>query len=164
MRHALGSGLSYAFVFTVAAAGVYEFAPSVHSLTLHAYVLAIGGTALMVAVRIAQARAPRQRSAFDAALERKRRPLGRISQLQRMERAVTIGCASEADFQQHLLPQLREIAQAQLERTGRVPGPDTLGRWWHVLGPDREQPVDKFQPGISLTELRELTNDLARLS
>lgn len=164
MRHALGSGISYAFVFTIAAVCVYEFAPSVHSLTLHAYVLAIGGTALMSAVRIAQARAPRQRSSFDAALARKRRPLGGISQLERMERAVTIGCGSETDFRQHLLPQLREIAQAQLERSGRVPGPDTLGRWWHVLGPDREEPVDRFAPGISLAELRELTNDLDRLS
>jgi hypothetical protein len=163
MRHALGSAISYAFVFSIAAAGVYGFAPSVRSLTLHAYVLAIGGTALMAAVRIAQSRAPRQRSSFDAAVAHKRRPLGGISQLERMERAVTIGCATEGDFRQHLLPQLREIARAQLERSGRVPGPDTLGRWWDVLRPDRED-ADKFAPGITLAELRELTNDLDRLS
>jgi hypothetical protein len=164
MKHAIGSSFSYVVLFTVAAAGVYGFAPSVRSLTLHAYVLAIGGAALMAAARIAQARAPRQRSTFDAALARKRRPPGGVSQLERMERAVVIGCASEADFRQHLLPQLREIAQAQLERSGRTSGPDTLGRWWDVLRPDREAPVDKFAPGISLVELRELTNDLDRLS
>lgn len=164
MKHAIGSAMSYAVLFTLAAAGVYGFAPSVRSLTLHAYVLAIGAAALMAAARIAQARAPRQRSTFDMALARKRRPLGGVSQLERMQREVTIGCGSEADFRQHLLPQLREIARAQLERSGRTPGPDTLGRWWDVLRPDREAPVDRFAPGISLADLRELTNDLDRLS
>jgi hypothetical protein len=161
---ALGSSIVYAVTFTIAAGAVYAVVPSEHSLTLRAYVFAIGGTALLAAVRVVQLRAPRRRSNFDAVLARKRPPLGPISQLEKMQRTVTIGCASEADLHQHLLPELREIAQAQLERSGRRPGPDTLGHWWPLLRPDREAPVDRFAPGLGLAELRELTDDLARLS
>jgi hypothetical protein len=161
---AVGSSIAYAVFFTIAAGAVYDFVPSERSLTLHAYVFAIGGSALLAAVRVAQLRAPHQRSTFEAALARKRPPLAALSQLEKMQRAVTIGCASEADLRQHLLPQLREIAQAQLERTGRRPGPDTLGRWWDLLRPDREAPTDRFAPGLTVAELRELTNDLDRLS
>ena len=48
--------------------------------------------------------------------------------------------ASAYDLHFRLLPHLREIAQARLERAGRTPGPDTLGRWWELLRPDRPAP------------------------
>jgi hypothetical protein len=161
---AISSNIVYAVLFTMAGATVYGFFPSQRSLTLRAYVFAVGGLALLAAVRIAQQRAPHRRSTFDAAIARKRRPLGGISQLERMERAVTLGCASAADLHQYLLPPLREIAHAQLARSGRAPGPDTLGRWWELLRDDREEPEDRFARGLALAELRELTDDLARLS
>jgi hypothetical protein len=62
-----------------------------------------------------------------------------------------------------LLPHLREIAQARLERAGRTPGPETLGRWWELLRPDRQPPEDRFGKGISEAELRALVADLARM-
>jgi hypothetical protein len=161
---AVSSSIAYAVFFTIAAWACYGFVPSEHSPTLRAYVFAIGGTALLAAVRIAQLRAPHRRSTFDAAVARKPQPLGAVSQLEKMQRAVTIGCASEADLRLHLLPQLREIAQAQLERSGRAPGPDTLGRWWDLLRPDRAEPADRFAPSLTLPELRDLADDLDRLS
>ena len=44
-----------------------------------------------------------------------------------------------------------------------TPGPETLGRWWELLRPDREPPADRFAPGISRAELRALVDDLERM-
>ena len=62
-----------------------------------------------------------------------------------------------------LLPHLREIAQCRLERTGRTSSPETLGRWWELLRPDRAEPDDRFAPGIPPGELRALVADLERM-
>ena len=66
-------------------------------------------------------------------------------------------------FWDRLLPHLREIASARLERTGRTPGPDTLGQWWDLLRPDRPEPTDRFARGIREADLRALVADLERL-
>lgn len=161
---AAGESIAFAVLATIAAGVIYGLAPSARSPTLHAYVFALGGAALLAAVKLARVRAPLHRSAFDAALSRAQRPTAGVSQLERLQREVTIGCSSDADFQQHLLPKLREIATARLAQTGRIPGPDTLGRWWDVLRPDRAAPEDRFAPGLSLPELKELVADLDRLS
>jgi len=83
--------------------------------------------------------------------------------VEQIERAVTLGVANAYDLHQRLLPQLREIAQCRLERSGRTPGPETLGRWWELLRPDRAEPHDRFGPGISQSELRALVADLERM-
>ena len=160
----LGASITWAVFFTIVAGLVYGLAPSVRSPTVHAYIFALGGAALLGAVRFARVRAPLQRSELDAAVARAHPSRAGVSQLERLQREVTIGCASEADFQQHLLPKLREIATARLARSGRRPGPDTLGRWWDVLRPDRAAPEDRFARGIKLAELKELVSDLDRLS
>ena len=61
---------------------------------------------------------------------------------------MTLGVATAHDLHLKLLPQLREIARCRLERTGRRPSAETLGRWWELLRPDREPPEDKFGPGL----------------
>src|SRR5439155_21245669 len=53
----------------------------------------------------------------------------------------------------------RSIAQARLERSGHEPGPDTLGRWWELLRPDRPPPENRLAKGINPAELRELVAD-----
>lgn len=160
---AVWPSVAWAALFTVVAGSIYALAPSVRSPTLHAYAFALGGAALLAAVKLARLRAPLERSELDAAVGRAQPPAPGVSQLERLQREVVIGCASETDFQQHLLPQLREIAAARLARSGRTPGPDTLGRWWDVLRPDREPPADRFARGIPLPQLRELVADLDRL-
>ena len=81
----------------------------------------------------------------------------------RHQREVTLGTASAYDLHHRLLPQLRQIADARLERGGRVASPETLGRWWELLRPDRPTPDDRYAPGISQSELRALVADLQRL-
>jgi len=80
-----------------------------------------------------------------------------------MEREVTLGAATAYDLHVRLLPQLRQIAQARLERSGRPMSPETLGRWWELLRPDRPVPENRHGPGISVAELRALVSDLERM-
>jgi hypothetical protein len=76
---------------------------------------------------------------------------------------VTLATATAYDLHFRLLPHLREIAQCRLERGGKTSGPDTLGRWWELLRPDRPEPEDRFAPGIKAAELRALVSDLERM-
>jgi hypothetical protein len=138
--------------------------PSWRSPVVRVYVFVVGGLAMLALVAAAGDAIPhRRRSQFDVALresEARERPL---PELERLEREVTLATAAAFDFHHRLLPQLREIARARLERTGREPGPDTLGRWWELLRPDREPPAERFGAGIPLDELRALVADLERL-
>ena len=61
---------------------------------------------------------------------------------------MTLSIGNAYDLHTRLLPHLREIATARLERRGQRPGPDTLGRWWELLRPDRPEPAERFAPGI----------------
>ena len=42
-------------------------------------------------------------------------------------------------------------------------GPETLGRWWELLRPDREATADRFAPGIRERDLRALVDDLEKM-
>jgi hypothetical protein len=138
--------------------------PAWRGTVVRVYVFVVGALAMLALVAAAGDAVPRRRrSQLDVALreqEARERPL---PELERLQREVTLACAAAFDFHHRLLPQLREIAQARLERTGRTAGPETLGRWWELLRPDRESPVDRFGNGIRLEELRELVADLERI-
>jgi len=138
--------------------------PGIRNVTLHVWVFVVGGLLMLAVVAAAGDAVPRRRrSELDAALdaaERRERPLPEI---ERMQREVTLGCATAFDLHTRLLPHLREIAQARLERTGRTLDSSTAGRWWELLRPDRTEPVDRFAPGISQAELRALVADLERM-
>lgn len=139
-------------------------APGIRSITLHVYVLVIG-LALMLALLAALGAAlPRRReSSFDAALATPTFADTRLPGLERMEREVTLATTSAYDLHFRLLPHLREISAARLTRARLEAGPDTLGRWWELLRPDRPPPDDRFAAGIDEAELRELVADLARI-
>ena len=94
-----------------------------------------------------------------------RRPtaIERPRQVEQIERAVTLGVATAYDLHLRLLPHLREIAQCRLERTGRTSSPETLGRWWELLRPDRAEPADRFAAGLPPGELLALVADLERM-
>jgi hypothetical protein len=118
----------------------------------------------LVVAAARQALPRRKRSAFAAALGARRdEHYEEPAQLRRLEREVTLGVATAHDLHLKLLPQLREIARCRLERTGRRPSEETLGRWWELLRPDREPPEDKFAPGLPESELRALVADLERM-
>lgn len=138
--------------------------PGVRNVTLHAYVFIVGGLLMLGVVAAAGDSVPRRaRSDFDVALaesSRKQKPLAEVA---RVEREVTLGVAAAYDAHVRLLPQLREIAQARLERTGRTLSPETAGKWWDLLRPDRPEPEDRFAPGLKEAELRALVADLERM-
>jgi hypothetical protein len=138
--------------------------PGERTIALHIYVLFLGALLMLVVVSGVGAAAPRaRRSDLAAALDERPAPAGRVSQLAKVEREVTLAIGNAYDLHTRLLPHLREIATARLERRGQRPGPDTLGRWWELLRADRLEPSERFAPGIREAELRELVADLERL-
>jgi hypothetical protein len=138
--------------------------PSVRNVTLHVYVFVVGGLLMLGVVAAAGDAVPRRkRSELEAALGGKPGREKRLPEVEKLEREVTLATSSAYDLHYRLLPQLREIAQARLERSGRSLTPDTAGRWWELLRPDRPPPEDRFAKGISETELRTLVQDLGRM-
>jgi hypothetical protein len=162
-RHLLD--LIILFVVTsVIVAYVAASQPGVRNVALHTYVFVVGGLLMLGVVAAAGDAIPRRlRSEFDAALGATVSPQRQLPEIEKLEREVTLATASAYDLHYRLLPHLREIAQARLERAGRTPGPETLGRWWELLRPDRQPPEDRFGKGISEAELRALVADLARM-
>jgi hypothetical protein len=162
-RHILDLGL-LALLATIAAAYTALTHPDIRTTTLHVYLLFMGGLVMLGVVAGADnAVARRRNSRFDAALAEPEEPPARLAGLERMEREVTLARASSFDLHFRLLPHLREIAQARLERDGKAPSPETLGRWWDLLRPDRPAPDDRFAPGISEADLSALVADLEKL-
>ena len=150
---------------TIAAALVIATEPGFRTVVLHVYVIAVGTILMALLVSaVRQALPRRKRSPFTTALAQRRdERYEEPAQLRRLERDVTLGVATAHDLHMKLLPQLREIARCRLERTGKRPSEETLGRWWELLRPDREPPEDKFAPGIPEAELRALVADLERM-
>jgi hypothetical protein len=138
--------------------------PGDRDIAVHAYLLFLGALLMIVVISEVGAALPRPyRSELTRALDERTEPPASVPQLAKVEREVTLAIGSAYDLHARLLPHLREIATARLERSGRRPGPDTLGRWWELLRPDRPEPQDRFAPGIREADLRALVADLERL-
>jgi hypothetical protein len=162
-KHLLDIVLLIVFA-TIAAAYFVAAQPSHRGIALHAYVFVVGGLLMLGVVAAAGDAVPqRRRSELDAALAASQRPEAMPREVEQMAREVTLGAATAYDLHMRLLPHLRQIAQARLERTGREPSAETLGRWWELLRPDRPPPADRFAAGISRGDLRALVDDLERL-
>jgi len=138
--------------------------PGLRNVALHVYVFLVGGLLMLGLVAAAGDSVPRRmRSELDRALAESEHRERRLPEVERIEREVTLATASAYDLHYRLLPHLREIAQCRLERAGKSPGPETLGRWWELLREDRPEPEDRFAPGIKQSELRALVADLERI-
>jgi hypothetical protein len=162
-RHLLD--LIVLFVFSSLVCGYVALAqPGLRNVTLHVYVFVVGALLMLGLVAAAGDSVPRRsRSELDQALADRNRRTPRLPDVERTEREVTLATASAYDLHYRLLPHLREIAQCRLERAGKAPGPETLGRWWELLRPDRPEPEDRFAPGIKQSELRALVDELERM-
>ena len=135
--------------------------PAQRAIAVHVYLLFLGALLMLVVVSAVSTAAPRARqSGLAAALDARPVRSGPVPQLAKVEREVTLAIGNAYDLHTRLLPHLREIAAARLERRGLRPGPDTLGRWWELLRPDRPEPNERFAPGIPINDLRELVADL----
>jgi hypothetical protein len=156
--------LDVAILFTLSTGAclyVAFAAPGERALALRIYLLFLGALLMLVVVSGVSAAAPRARTSdFTAALDERPEPAAAVPQLAKVEREVTLAIGNAYDLHARLLPHLREIAAARLERRGQQPGPDTLGRWWELLRPDRPEPRERFAPGIPEHELRALVADL----
>ena len=149
---------------TLAFLAVYFAVPGDREIEVHAFVLAVGALLMIAAISAVTGALPHgRRSDLIRALDAKPTAPPDVDDLLRMERVVTMSVGNADDLHARLLPILRDVAVARLERTGRRPGPDTLGRWWELLRPDRPEPQERFAPGIREPELRALVSDLERL-
>jgi uncharacterized membrane protein len=162
-RHLLDLVVLLTFA-TIACAYVAFAQPGARNIAIYIYVFVVGALVMFVIVSaFGDALPHRRRSPFEQALVAAEHTERTPAQVEQMERAVTLGVASSYDLHVRLLPYLREIAQCRLERTGRRPSPETLGRWWELLRPDRPEPADRFGPGLSQSDLRALVADLERM-
>jgi len=156
--------LVWPLIATVALWIVASAVPGDRPLELHVYVLVLGGMLMTAVVSAVGGAVPQGRgSELGRALAAKPAPDGPVRELERMQRVVTLSVSNAQDLHLRLLPILRDIASAQLERTGKRPSEETLGRWWELLRPDRPAPVDRFARGIPEAELRALVADLERM-
>lgn len=163
MRHRLDL-IVFFVLATIACIATIVAVPSDETVAVHVYLLVVGALVLIgVLAEIRTAVPPRRRSELTHALDRRPEPPAPVSELAKLEREVTLAVGNAHDLHVRLLPQLREIAEARLERTGKEPGPETLGRWWELLRPDRPEPADPYAPGISAAELTALVADLERM-
>ena len=138
--------------------------PGDRRLFVHIYVLVVGGLAMAAITGAVAAAVPRRRgSELRRALGERAPEPAPVSELAKLEREVTLSVGNAYDLHVRLLPQLRDIAEARLERTGKRAGPDTLGRWWELLRPDRPEPADRFARGIRPEELGSLVAYLESL-
>ena len=151
-------------VATIACGYVALAQPGARDYAIYAYLFVVGALTMLVIVSaLGDALPRRRRSPFEQALAADEQPERTPAQVEQIERAVTLGVSNAYDLHRRLLPHLREIAQCRLERNGRTASPETLGRWWELLRPDRVEPEDRFGPGISPSELRALVSDLERM-
>jgi len=162
-RHALD--LAIMFVLASVVCGYLALAaPGIRREALHAYVLTLGALVMIGLISATSESLPRsERGDFDRALGERNAPERRVPELERSEREVTLAISSAYDLHNRLLPHLREIAQARLERRGLALTPEQTGRWWALLRPDRPPPEEHFAHGIRADELRALVDDLERI-
>jgi len=138
--------------------------PGIRNVALHVYVLLLGALVMVALVTATSEALPRRtRGELDAALAERAAGDRPLPELERMQREVTLASSSAHDLHFRLLPDLREIATARLERRGLALAPEHLGRWWELLRPDRPPPEERFGKGISHGELRALIDDLERI-
>jgi hypothetical protein len=156
--------LLYLAVATIAFAVVATTLPGDRDIAVRIYAVAVGGLLMAAVISSFESQLPRGRkSDLTRALDEKPAEPERIAALRRMEREVTLAVGNAHDLHTKLLPHLRDIAAARLERTGQRPGPETLGRWWELLRPDRPAPDERFARGISEAELRAVVADLEKI-
>jgi hypothetical protein len=139
-------------------------------LTFHLYLLAVGGIVMLAALRATRAALPeRRRSPFETALHRTGAADERPPQLERVERAVTLGASLAYDFHARLRPLLRDAARARLAVGRGVDLDSPEGRAavgeeaWELLRPDREPPEDRFGLGADRATLARLVDTLESL-
>jgi hypothetical protein len=152
-------------VGTMALVFALLFIGSATGLALLAYVLLLGGLALLAEYGRLQSILPRRRR-FEQLLERKRPAEEQlVEQLHRVQSAVAAAGWSEAELHSRLRPIVREIVRVRLSRAHGVDldrQPERArvvlgeGPVWELARPERELPDDPRKRGWSALELGKL--------
>jgi hypothetical protein len=158
--------LTLAFAATLAVLpGRAEVVVRIYVLLLAAFVLA------ELLARLRSSLPEKAASPVDAALRRRPPRAQRVSELEKIEREVTLGLTTSFDLHFRLRPTLRRIA-SELLRARRGIDLDSNPRaarnalgdeTWELVREDREPPLDRFGPGIELDTLRTVVVSLETL-
>lgn len=146
--------------------------PDDRGLVLDAFLLFLGGLALLQLVHLTGTALPSPgRSRFERALQPPRRARPRPEALASLERRVLL--ATETAFEVHyrLRPFLREIAAHRLSARRGIDldadpeaAREALGaEAWELVRPDRPAPADRLGPGLRLDDLRAAVHSLERI-
>jgi hypothetical protein len=154
---------------TIALVAVLILLPGRSELAVRVFVLLLAAFALArLLARLRGSLPPRAVSPVDAALARHPARPARVPELERIERAVTLGLTTTFDLHFRLRPTLRRIASELLRarrgidldadpvRARRALGDET----WELVREDREPPENRFGPGIELASLRRVVAQL----
>jgi hypothetical protein len=158
--------LTLGFVLALAVLpGRAEVVVRIYVLLLAAFVLA------ELLARLRSSLPEKGPSPVDAALRRRPPRVERVSELEKIEREVTLGLTTSFDLHYRLRPTLRRIASELLRaRRGidldanpaaarRALGEET----YELVREDREPPLNRFGPGIELDTLRGVVISLEAL-
>ena len=146
--------------------------PAHAELVVRVYVLVLAAFLLgHLLARIHRTHPGRRSSPVDAALNRRRRPVGRIPELEKLEREVTLGQATAFDLHFRLRPTLRRIASELLHARRGIDldtNPDVARRalgneTFELVRADREPPPERFARGIDLVALGRVVDSLEAL-
>ena len=138
-------------------------------LVFHVYVLILAAIALAHLVRaVRTVHPPASRSGFDSALQKRKVRQQRLPELERVERAVTLGMTTAFDLHFRLRPSLRRTATELLAVHRGIDldkSPDAarhmLGdETWEIVRADREPPANRSDPGIDIASLRAVVTSL----
>lgn len=156
----------------LAVGAVAVVAPISRARLLDVYVLLVGSLVLLVLVRwTARAGGERGLSLYDRALARRGRHSQRPEDLQSLERNVVLSAGNAFDLHARLRPLLRDVAADRLAAarglrldSGSAEVQAALGpALWELVRPDRDPPLERFAPGLSLDRLTAHVETLERL-
>ncbi|MEX2646409.1 MAG: hypothetical protein WD249_09115, partial [Gaiellaceae bacterium] len=172
MSRRVRRAVTWSLVGGVAAVIAAIVRPDDRALVLDAYLLFVGGIALLLLVRVTGGALPAAgESRFARALRPPPRPRKRPEALAALERRLLL--ATETAFEVHyrLRPILWEIAayrlsahrgidlDAEPEAAREALAPEA----WELVRPDRPSPADRLGPGCRLADLRAAVHSLERI-
>ena len=134
-----------------------------------AYALYLGAAALAFLSRATAGAHPRSGLGEKGRAAPEPENAGRLQELARLEREVSLSTQSAFDAYYRLRPVLREIAAHRLGRRGvsldRSGAAEGLAgpALWPIVRPDVRRPSDHFAPGLAIDRLRAAVEALEKL-
>lgn len=170
MRRATARAAKIALFPSLSLVAVLLFVPERWESAVHVWLLALLSLAGLTGIAALRASIPGQASQFDLRAGAAG-TAGRLPDLERVERDVSLAASSAYDVHYRLRPTLREItltllAAARGVSLDRQPARahELLGdETWDLVRPDREAPADPRGPGLDGPRLERVVDSLESL-